>query len=202
MTVYERFSMLADEYTGIPRYMAGFNGGEGGAGRTASGISMMIGNASKAIKQVLGNIDVHVLIPLLERQHYHNRRYGDDPDLKGDIAFMARGALSLQVREAAQVRNNEFLQVALNSPVAQQIMGIEGVAEILRGTVKGLDHQVDKVVPNAAVLKQRMAEQQLAQMQQMAAMGAQGTPEKPGGGEKLQNGAPTTDNYSPKPQGA
>lgn len=196
MTVFERFSLLADEYTGVPRYMAGFNGGEGGAGRTASGMSMMIGNASKTIKQLLGSIDVHVLTPLVERQYYHNRRYGEDVDFKGDIAIMARGALSLQTKEAAQVRNNEFLQIALNSPVAQQIMGIEGVAEVLRGTVKGLDRNPHKIVPTEAVLKKRMAEMQMGQMAQ-AAQGAQGAPGAPPA-EQLTNGAPTSDHFSPQ----
>ena len=197
MTVYERFALLADEYTGIPRYMAGFNGGEGGAGRTASGISMMITNASKVIKQVLGGIDVNVLQLALERLYYHNMMYSDDEDLKGDVKIVARGAASLITKEAAQVRNNEMLQVALNSPIAQQIMGIEGVAELLRGAVKTLDHNPDRVVPPLPVLKQRMAEQQMAAI---AAAGAQpgGTPEEPGGGENLQDGTPTTDNYSPR----
>lgn len=202
--VFEWFSMLADEYTGIPRYMAGFNSGEGGAGRTASGMSMMIGNASKTIKQVLGNIDMHILTPALQRQHHHNRMHSDDPDLRGDVNIMALGVLSLQTRETAQVRNNEFLQVALNSPMAQQIMGVEGVSEILRGTVRNLDHNPNKVVPPLPVLKQRMAMQQMMQMQAAQAAGQgqpgqPGSPEKPPGeGETLQDGRPTTDNFSPK----
>ncbi len=196
MAVFERFSLLADEYTGIPRYMAGFNGGEGGAGRTASGISMMIGNASKTIKQVLGNIDTHILKPLIERQYYHNRVFSEDPDFDGDIAIKARGALSLQTKEAAQVRNNEFLQVALNSPVAQQIMGIEGVAEILRGTVKQLDHNVDRVVPSTPVLRQRMAQQQYQQMLATQAT-AQPQKDKPPGGSNLMDGSPATNNFTP-----
>ena len=196
MTVYERFSTLADEYTGIPRYMAGFD--SGGAGRTASGMSMMIGNASKIIKQVMGTVDTHVLTPLLERQYYHNMRYSDDPELKGDVSVVARGAASMVAKESAQVRTNEFLQVALTSPMVQQILGVEGVAELLRPAVKRLDMNPDKVVPPLAVLRQRMAEMEQQQMQQQQMMleqqGAQ--PKKPGG-EQLQNGAPVTDNFQP-----
>ena len=201
MTVYERFSTLADEYTGIPRYMAGFD--SGGAGRTASGMSMMIGNASKIIKQVMGTVDTHVLTPLLERQYYHNMRYSDDPELKGDVSVVARGAASMVAKESAQVRTNEFLQVALTSPMVQQILGVEGVAELLRPAVKRLDMNPDKVVPPLAVLRQRMAEMEQQQMQQqqmqqqqmmLEQQGAQ--PKKPGG-EQLQNGAPVTDNFQP-----
>ncbi len=199
MSIFERFSALADEYTGIPRYMAGFNGGEGGAGRTASGMSMMIGNATKTIKQVLGNVDIDILMPALERQYYYNRRYGDDPDFDGDLCIVARGALSLMTKEAAQVRNNEFLQIALNSPVAQQIMGIEGVAELLRGTVKGLDHNPGKIIPSEPVLRQRMADQMAAAAMGPGVMGAQPTQAaQPSAGDQLSNGAPASDHFSPK----
>jgi len=195
MTVYERFSALADEYTGIPRYMAGFE--TAGAGRTASGMSMMIGNASKSTKQVVGTIDTYVLTPMLERLYYHNMRYSDDPALKGDVKVVARGAASLITKESAQVRTNEFLQ-ATGNPIDMQIIGLEGRAELLRHASKRLDLNPDKVVPPMAVLKQRAAEQQAMAAQQT--MQPQGTPAKPGGGENLQNGAPTTDNFSPKPQ--
>lgn len=205
LTVFERFSQMADEYTGIPRYMSGFNGGDGGAGRTASGMSMMIGNASKIIKQVLGAVDADIISKMLERLYYHNMRYGTDPALKGDVRFVARGASSLATREAAQIRNNELLTLALNSPVAQEIMGVEGVSELLRGTVKTLDHNPDRIVPPATVVRQRMAQNQHAQMLQAEMMAAEGQnpqqggpAKKPQGRERLANGAPTTDNFSPQ----
>lgn len=201
MGVYEKFSLLADEYTGIPRYMAGFNEGSGGAGRTASGMSMMIGNASKIVKQVVGGIDTNVLTPLLERQFYYNMRYSDDPDLKGDVKVVARGALSMTVKEAAQVRRNEFLAATAN-PFDMQIIGLDGRAEVLRESVRGLDMNTDKVVPPVAVLKERQAIQMMQQAQAMQQGGAQqpaggGQPSPTGNGQELQNGAPVTDNFQP-----
>ncbi len=196
MSVYERFSQLADEYTGIPRYMSGFNEGTGGAGRTASGMSMMIGNASKIIKQVMGGIDAHILTKLLERQYYYNMRYSDDPDLKGDVKIVARGAMSLAVKEAAQVRRNEFLQATANQ-FDMQIIGMEGRGEVLREAAKGLDMNTDKVVPPVAVLKERaaMLQMQQAQMQQAQLQQAQqaAQPDQ----QKLMDGAPVTDNFAP-----
>lgn len=188
MTVYERFSALADEYTGIPRYMAGFE--TAGAGRTASGMSMMIGNASKVIKQVLGSIDTYIITPALDRLYYHNMRYGDDAELKGDVRVVARGAMSLATKEAAQVRTNEFLQATAN-PFDMQIIGMEGRAELLRSAAQRLDMNTDRVVPPRAVMAQRLALQSAAMQQ--ASMPPQ---EKPSG-EQLQNGAPVSDHYSP-----
>jgi hypothetical protein len=207
MGVYEKFSLLADEYTGIPRYMAGFNEGSGGAGRTASGMSMMIGNASKVIKQVMGTIDTQVFTPMLERLYYYNMRYSDDDELKGDINIVARGAASLVAKDAAAVRANEFLSMVLSSEMAQQILGIEGVAELMRPTVKRLDMNPDKVVPPLPVLRQRAAELAMIQMQmaqqQQGPEGepaAQPMPGPSGSGQALMNGAPQTDNFSPPKQ--
>jgi hypothetical protein len=90
MAVFEKWSQLADEYSGIPRYLTGDT--TGGAGRTASGLSMLISNAGKSIKQVIGNIDIGVFKPMLERLYYYNMRYADDPELKGDVQIVARGA--------------------------------------------------------------------------------------------------------------
>jgi hypothetical protein len=197
MGVYEKFSVLADEYTGIPRYMAGFD--SGGAGRTASGMSMMIGNASKVIRQVVGAIDFCIIKPMIERLYYYNMRYAEDPDLKGDVCVVARGAMSLQTKEAAQVRLAEFLQ-ATGNPIDMQIVGLEGRGELLRSAVRRLDINPDKVVPPSSVLKMRALAMQM-QQQAQAQQAQQQEPGPEGGqGERLMNEAPTTDHF--EPQGA
>lgn len=205
MAVFEKFSTLADEYTGIPRYMTG-DSPSGGAGRTASGMSMLMSNAGKAIKQVVANIDDNVISPVVERLYYYNMRYGTDPDLKGDVNIVARGAVSLIVKEQAQVRQNQFLQIALTSPAAQQIIGVEGIAELLRQGAKTLDMNPDRIVPPVEIIKQRMAQAQqaaLIQQQQLAQATGQveagGTPPNPSPGAQLSNGAPVTNNFAPTP---
>jgi hypothetical protein len=204
MAVYEKFAVLADEYTGIPRYMTG-GSPTGGAARTASGMSMLMTNAGKSIKQVIANIDEHVIKPCVDRLYYYNMRYSDDPDLKGDVDIVARGAASILEKEQAQQRRNEFLQVALNSPAAQQVIGMEGIAELLRQAAGTLDMNVDKIVPSPEQMKVKQAEanQQLA-MQQAAEMSGQqqgnpqqgGTPMAAPEGAQLMNGAPVTDRFS------
>ena len=173
MAVFERFSSRADEDSGIPRYMTGEH--VAGAGRTSSGLSMLISNAGKGIKQVISNLDTDVLTPALERQYQYNLRYDPDPDFIGDVNIVARGAMSLVVKEAEAVRRNEFLQIVLNSPVAQQIVGQEGVAELLRDVARTLSDRVDGVVPSreqVAQAAQAMAMQQAAQAAPMPAVGA------------------------------
>jgi hypothetical protein len=169
MAVFEKFSARADEDTMIPRYMTGEN--TPGAGRTSSGLSMLISNAGKGIKQVISNIDYNVITPAIERLYQDNLRYSDDPDLIGDVSIVAKGANSLVVKEAEAVRRNEFLQVVLNSPVAQQIVGMDGAAELLRGQAKHLSGNVDRIVPDRKQMGVIQQQQQLiAQLQEQIAM--------------------------------
>jgi hypothetical protein len=203
MAVYEKFANLADEYTGIPRYMTG-DSPAGGAGRTASGMSMLMTNAGKSIKQVIANIDATVIKPAIDRLYFYNMRYGTDPDLKGDINVRAKGAASLVQKEQAQVRQNQFLQIALQSPIVQQVVGMEGIAELLRQSAKTLDLNPDLIVPPVEVIKQRMINEQAMQQQQMQAaqIGGQvqagGSAPAPRPGAQLQNGAPVANSFAPQ----
>lgn len=166
LSVYERFASMADEVSGIPRYMTGEH--VPGAGRTSSGLSMLISNAGKSIKQVINNIDKDVVVPIIERLFQYNQRYHQGADLFGDVKCVPKGAMSLVVKEAEAARRNEFLQLALTNPMAQQIMGMGGVAELLRGAVKNLAGNVDRIVPDRQYVGALEAAQ--AQIQQLTAM--------------------------------
>jgi len=135
-------------------------------------------------------------------------RYGDDPDLKGDVNIVARGAVSLLVKEQAQMRQAQFLQIALSNPLTQQIVGVEGIAELLRQSAKTLDLNPDNIVAPVEIIKARMAQQTAAAQQQMAQQQmlenqkngqpqAGGSPAAPSSGAVLQNGAPVTNNFAP-----
>jgi len=169
MAVFSKFMDLADEVSGIPRYMTGQH--VPGAGRTSSGLSMLISNAGKSIKQVISNIDHDVMTPMLERQYQRNLRYASDPDLIGDVQIVARGAMSLVVKGAESVRKTEFLRLVLESPVAQQIVGLPGTAELMRDLAGNLNTNVDRLVPSRedVVKQQAAAQQQAMMMQQMQA---------------------------------
>jgi hypothetical protein len=169
MAVFEKFSARADEDTMIPRYMTGES--SPGAGRTSSGLSMLISNAGKGIKQVISNIDRAVIVPSIERLYQDNLRYSKDPDLIGDVKAVAKGATSLVVKEAEAVRRNEFLQIVLNSPVAQQIVGMDGAAELLREQARNLSGNVNRIVPDRPTLTaMQNLQQQNAQLQEQLAM--------------------------------
>ena len=146
MGVFEKFSRLADDHSGIPGYIYGDLDVQG-AGRTSSGLSMLMGAAGKGIRQVISHIDNDVIKPIVQRQFVYNMRYDEDESIKGDAEVVARAAINLAVKETVNVRRIEFLNATAN-PIDMEIMGLEGRASILREVAKGLQMPVDEVIPS------------------------------------------------------
>lgn len=144
--VYQNFARMADEQSGIPAYVYG-DGQVGGAGRTASGLSMLMGSAGKGIRQVVMSVDFDVIGPTVTDQYNWNMQYVDDATIKGDCEVVPRGAVTLANREQLNVRRVEFLQATAN-PIDAQIVGMKGRAAILREVSKGLAMPTDDIVPS------------------------------------------------------
>jgi hypothetical protein len=153
-----------------------------GAGRTSSGLSMLMGAAGKGIRQVVMHIDTDVVKPIVLRQFVYNMRYDEDESIKGDVQVIAKGAINLAVKETVNIRRIEFLNATAN-PIDIEIIGKEGRATILREVAKGLQMPVDEVVPS------REKSAFMGQVQAMAmAQAAQQSPE--GGTPQLPDGSP------------
>ena len=169
MRVYEYFSKLADDHSGIPAYIYGDTDVKG-AGRTSSGLSMLMGAAGKGIRQVIGYIDHDVIKPIVHRQFIYNMRFDDDESIKGDVQIVARGAVNLSIKETVNVRRLEFLQATAN-PIDMEIVGMDGRAAILREVAKGLQMPTEEIVPTAERAKYMnrlmMERQQLEQQEGM-----------------------------------
>lgn len=170
LAVYQQFARMADEQSGIPAYVYG-DGQVGGAGRTASGLSMLMGSAGKGIRQVVMHIDFEVLGPMVQAQYNWNMQYVDRPEIKGDCEIIPRGAVTLANREQLNVRRVEFLTATAN-PIDAEILGIPGRAKILREVAKGLSMPVDSIIPSDEELEikeeMRKAAEMLAQQQGQA----------------------------------
>jgi hypothetical protein len=200
MGVYDKFSLMADEYSGIPRYMTGTEGTPG-AGRTASGLSMMVGNASKVIKSLVSSLDIHVTTKNLNRLFDWQMQYNPDFKYRGDLNIVARGALSLQVKEAANQFRMQFMQQTAN-PIDMQIMGVEGRAALLRESAKALNMNTDDVVPSLSAFRVKQLAAQQAQQAQTEAQGGAPQAPNPQPGHTLENGQPVTNTFSPQPMAA
>jgi hypothetical protein len=161
MAVFKFFSELADEYTGLPKYQYG-DGNLGGAGRTASGLSMLMNASSRLFKQVISHTD-HIIISCTETTHRSILLYDEEIPGKGDVRVIAKASQALLHREAQQLRLNETLATT-NNPIDFQLMGPKGRLELLRANLRGLDSvDVDKVLPtnDQMLIQEFMMNQQL-----------------------------------------
>lgn len=180
MAVYEKFSKLADDHSGVPSYIYGDLNVQG-AGRTASGLSMLMGSAGKSIRQVVMHTDSDIIKPVVNRQFVYNMRYDPDESIKGDAQIIPRGAINLAVKDTVNVRRVEFLNATAND-YDMEIIGLDGRAAILREVAKGLQMPEDEIIPSREKqqYKDRRAQQQIA-----GPAGVQGqpspTPTFPGG---------------------
>jgi len=179
--VYDKFSKLADDHSGIPSYVYG-DLNVSGAGRTASGLSMLMGSAGKGIRQVVMHIDADIIKPIVHRQFVYNMRYDEDESIKGDVEITPKGAVNLAVKETVNMRRLEFLNATANE-LDMEIVGKDGRAAILREVAKGLQMPVDDIVPSRE--KQSYQSKIEMKMQAEAAQAeAAGAPSQPDGSPK------------------
>jgi len=155
LSVYNAFEIKADDATSIPRYSHG-NEKVGGAGTTASGLSMLMNSAAKGIKAAIQNFDFGITRPAIEMMYYYNMMTSTDMSIKGDAKVVARGANALLLKDMAQARRNEFLGLT-NNELDMGIIGKEGRAEILRTVAS--DFEMDGIVPSKEVIRQQMQQE-------------------------------------------
>jgi len=116
--MYDKARQLADEETGIPSIMHGQTG-VSGTGRTAAGLSMLLGSAGLSIKTVIKNIDDHMIKPLGEAFFQWNMQFNEDnPDIVGDLEIKPRGVASVMQKEVRSQRLTALLQTVTNPMLA------------------------------------------------------------------------------------
>ena len=106
----EMFMQLADRVTNIPAALHGEAVGSG-AMRTFRGMSMLQGNAVKALHAAVENIANGVFRPFGELLYNTNMLYSHDVDVKGDSQIVTKGADGLLQKEMERQSAMEILQV-------------------------------------------------------------------------------------------
>lgn len=183
LMVYDKFAMMADELSSLPRFMQGQTAGLGGAGRTASGLSMMIESANRTIKQTIASIDKNVIEPVIEHLNVYLALMRPDIVMEGDIGVVARGAVELAQRETLRMRRLEFLNIT-NNPTDNAITGAGGRYHVLKEIARDLGMPLENIVsdptksPPAQAAADPNAPQGGAQPGQMPQQ-AQGEPAPP-----------------------
>jgi hypothetical protein len=183
--VYHTMQNIADETSGIPRYVTGSEK-VGGAGSTASGLAMLMNNASKVLQNVAYNVDNDIIRPCLEQLYEYVMLTDETGMLRGDEEIVVRGVSIALQRETDRVRQLEFLQVTGNE-IDMGIIGMDGRAAILRELASGLGMPGHIIVPSEEELSARKQAEQTAMQEQAAMAQAQQGP-MPGTGQAGQPG--------------
>ena len=161
MQLFDKARQLSDESTGLPSFAHGQTG-VSGVGRTAAGISMLMGAASGSIKTVIKNVDDYLLKPLGEGLFRFNMQFNFDPDIKGDLEVVARGTESLMANEVRSQRLMQFLQVASNpalAPFAKFNYIVREIAKSMDLDPTKVTNNMDEAILQAEMLKGMQGEQ-------------------------------------------
>jgi hypothetical protein len=154
----------ADEATGIPSIAHGQTG-VSGTGRTASGMSMILNNASLNIKSVVRNIDRNVIKPLGQSLFAWNMQYNgaSHPDIEGDLEIIATGASSLEQKDIENQRLQVFLSLSANPALAPLIK----LSTVIKKLAKTMDMEPEEILntPEEAAFYSFLIGQQNAQQQ-------------------------------------
>jgi len=153
LMMFDKSRQLADEATGIPSYSHG-SGAVGGVGRTASGMSMLMGAAAQNIKAVVRNIDDYLLAPLGKALFAFNMQFNFNKEFIGDLDVKARGTESLMRNEVRSQRLLQFMQMTGNPQMAPFVK----YDYILREIAASMDLDEDKILndPREAAIQQKM----------------------------------------------
>jgi hypothetical protein len=159
--VFQAFQGFADDISAIPKYIGGDTAG-GGAGRTASGLAMLMGNASKILQTVSANIDRDVMEPLLLNLTDMIMLTDTTGVLTGEEKISVQGVQVAVQRETQRQRQIEFLRET-NNPTDLGIMGISGRGNVLRAVSQDIGLTGEDVVPSEEELEKKQKAQEAKQ---------------------------------------
>jgi hypothetical protein len=139
--VFDKFRQIADEATGLPSYAHGISGVMN-TGRTAAGMSMLMGAADKTTKSVVRNLDDYLFAPLGKALYAFNMQFNFDKEFIGDVEIVALGTESLMRNEVRSQKLLQFLQLTGNPIDAPWVKR----DYILRELAKSMDLEPDLTV--------------------------------------------------------
>ncbi len=170
--VYRYLVEIADDVSAIPKYMGG--GSSGGAGRTASGLAMLMGNSSKILQTVSANVDGDVIETSLQQLSDLILLTDTTGILTGEESIHVVGVNVAVQRETLRQRQIEFAQATMN-PTDMKIIGMKGRGNLLRSITRDIGMEGEKVVPAEEELEkmEAAAKQDAGSMNEVVEKGVQ-----------------------------
>lgn len=175
LPLVDMFQRNSDDVTAIPRYMQGENATQGAAG-TASGMSMLMANASIVMKDLITNFDEGVTRSFIEAMYMWNMQFNPDNACKGDFDIKARGTASLMAKEVRAQQLNQFASTIApedapyvkREELLRQRAEAHDLASVVKTEEEVLAEQNNEAAQQQAQMAQQMQQLQM-QMQQLQA---------------------------------
>lgn len=162
------WSNAADEIS-TPRFQAG-DGNVAGAGKTASGLSMLMGAANILLKDHIKNFDDCVVAPFIRAMFRWNMQWNQDESIKGDYEVVASGSQSLIAREV-RAQQIPMLLNLLGMPMFAPYLREKAMLEV---SLEQTDLPVERILRSDDEARQYQQQQAAVQAQaQVQALVAQ-----------------------------
>lgn len=181
--IIDMFRRFADETTSLPSYTHGETAQS--LNKTATGMSILMGNANVALKATIKNIDDYGIKPIVEALYHFNMEWAEDDTLKGDMRVAAQGSASLIQREVRSQRMLQFLQIVSNPAD----MAYTRRRELLSEIAKSMDLDPELVVSEQDEIERQILLQAAAGTGGADQSSQAPIPEGLGGAGNLSNGA-------------
>ena len=154
MQLFDKARQLSDESTGLPSFAHGQTGVQG-VGRTASGISQLMGAAGVTMKATIRNFNA-ALNSMGHALFYWNMQKEYDPETHGDLQVKVRGTDALMSKEVRTQRVMTLMQVAAGNPALAPHVKWR---HVLGKLVQDLDFDDEEVLnsPSEAMLQAELS---------------------------------------------
>ena len=169
LSMVETFRVWNDEVTGIPSYMHG-DSDISGAGKTASGLSMLMSAANLTMKDAVENFDQGITVPFLKEMYSWNMKYTEEEKIKGDYEVKATGSTSLVAKEVRVQNLQNFLSLTANEG-DQKLVDRRKMLETMLKEMELPEHLLRSEKETDYILQLEQAVQQMQQQMQQV-MGA------------------------------
>ncbi|WP_319780014.1 hypothetical protein [Maridesulfovibrio sp.] len=113
MALVRVFNDMVDDMS-VPRFMGGDGSQMRGAGKTARGLSMLIGAAHQILKDLVKSHDENITRPFFKKMYFWNMQFNSRKDIKGDFEIIATGTSVLMAKEVQLERMQTVLAITDN----------------------------------------------------------------------------------------
>lgn len=113
MALVRVFNDMVDDMS-VPRFMGGDGSQMRGAGKTARGLSMLIGAAHQILKDLVKSFDENITRPFFRKMYFWNMQFNSRREIKGDFEIMATGTSVLMAKEVQMERMQSILDITDN----------------------------------------------------------------------------------------